>query len=344
MPLQTVSFVADKPSPPPPPPMPPGVEIALRALKWFFLAMLVPAAAGVLWMNSAFLAGASATRLQWPSAVLVGLITTVGLIVLLVAAGMTWTRLRPVSIMALALFGACLWLALQSAGGFSYFTSRPPRPEPRSLRSRPINEIRADLANAHNMCEETGDPYHCGWRPVLSRELVEARRELESPAETVSGGMMSATFSPSALAYGRYFSSWYIHYAFVAFAALCLPILSGCAYVLTQPEATASKPATPLQAKGDTEAAFERWANEYLIRDADKDTPSTEILLAYRISCASRGVPAYRTEEFNLKLAAWLRDKFKSVERENAKGIPVYVGVALIDDAISQEGKLIEAA
>jgi hypothetical protein len=305
--------------------------------------MLAPAAVGVAWMNSAFLAGASATRLQWPSALMVGAITTVGLVVLLVAAGMTWERLRPVSYMALSLFGACLWLALQAAGGFSYFTSRAPSPEARSLHGRSINIIRSDLATAFHRCEETGIPYHCEWRARLARELAEARRELYSPADAASG-MMAATFSPGAITYGRYFSSWYIHYALVAFATLCLPILSGCAYVLTQPKASASKPAAPLQAKGDTEAAAEQFFNEYLIRDASADTPTEQIRLAYRLSCASRALPTYRAEEFNLRLAAWLRAKFKAVERENAKGVPVYVGVSLIDDAIGQEGKLVPAA
>ena len=122
---QLVQFYADKPAPPPATPLAPGVHTALNVLRWFFGLMLIPAAIGVAAMNSAFLAGSSSMQLQWPSAIVVGIIAALGLCILLVAGGITWKSLPPVSIMAFGLFGLCLWLALQAAGGFSYFTSRP---------------------------------------------------------------------------------------------------------------------------------------------------------------------------------------------------------------------------
>jgi hypothetical protein len=98
-------------------------------------------------------------------------------------------------------------------------------------------------------------------------------------------------------------------------------------------------PVAPVNGKTDTERAFEAWAAEYLIRDANTDTPTELLRIVYRLACMSKGWPEYNGDAFSRKLASWTRERLKTFERENAKKVPVYVGLTLKDDAITQEAR-----
>jgi len=61
------------------------------------------------------------------------------------------------------------------------------------------------------------------------------------------------------------------------------------------------------------------------------------------VAVAASGVgkawPEYNAEAFGRKLASWTREKLKTFERENAKKVPVYVGLSLRSDPITQEAR-----
>jgi len=61
------------------------------------------------------------------------------------------------------------------------------------------------------------------------------------------------------------------------------------------------------------------------------------------VAVATSGVgkawPEYNAEAFGRKLASWTREKLKTFERENAKKVPVYVGLSLRSDPITQEAR-----
>ena len=335
--------------------------------------MLIPAAIGVAAMNSAFLAGSSSMQLQWPSAIVVGIIAALGLCILLVAGGITWKSLPPVSIMAFGLFGLCLWLALQAAGGFSYFTSRPLPIHENPLRfdnePRHIEAIDRDISrflsqereyrgerggwvvtNGAEILSRTDQcaAFHHIWEHSQCEQFrylqTERKKAAKLYGETTAGDglSMGAVFSPGALSFGRYFSAWYIHFALVAFTALCLPILFGCGYALmggTVPASTPTGGALIAAQKSRTEQAFEAWAAENIVRDSNTDTPTELLRLAYRLSCLAKGWPEYNGEAFGRKMASWAKDELKTFERDSSKKIPAYVGITLAESEITKQAR-----
>jgi hypothetical protein len=371
--LQNVSFVANKPGPPPSPPLEPSAQIALKVIGWVVGVPWAAAATYVAFMNAGFLAGAAAT---WPglaAGIFGGIISALGLSILLVAGGATWQSLRPVSIMAFSLFGLCLWLALSSAGGFSYFTSHPlpvhEKPDPR-FDAEPRHPATVDRAVRDWRSQEREYRGSGGWTVVTNGDEIEARTQgcrafhyawergqcdefaylqaerkksaklYGEPASEDSAGM-AAIFSPGALSFGRHFSAWYSHYIFVAWAAVGGAILFGCAYVLTMgpvPAVPVAAPPSSPPAKTETERAFENWAGEYLLPDSSVDTPTELLRIAYRLKCLSAGWPEYNAEPFSRKLASWTKENLKTFERETKRG-PAYVGIGLIDDDITRQAR-----
>jgi hypothetical protein len=102
---------------------------------------------------------------------------------------------------------------------------------------------------------------------------------------------------------------------------------------------TSTSTAAPIAAKSQTEQAFEAWASEMLVKDTATDTPTGLLFLAYRLACLAKGWPEYNSEAFGRKLASWARDKFKTVEREGAKKVPVFVGIALVENDITTQAR-----
>lgn len=338
MPLQEVSFIADKPGKPPAPDLPPGVYTTLLIVCGVIGA---PSALAVVYQafeNASFLAGGAATAYGVAAGLVGGVLSALGLSMLLVTIGITRDSMRPVALMALALFVVCLVISISAMGSFTWISSKPAPPEARGPNHRPINDIRRDLANAGFRCVYEGIPYHCNWRPRLSSELAAAYREDDAPAptspETHAVPGSGVVLTTAAIRAGNYISAWQSHLVILAFASVGAAIALGTARALVTPPQTVPKVITVTPPKDEAAAAFETWASEYLIRAADSDTPTEKIKLAYRISCASRGRRALRGEDFDTKLAAWMYDKFRAVERGES-----YVGVALIDDAIGQENK-----
>jgi hypothetical protein len=111
----------------------------------------------------------------------------------------------------------------------------------------------------------------------------------------------------------------------------------GAAGMVSPVSAPIATPVVP--SKTQTESAFEAWASEYLIRDQNSDTPTELLRLAYRLACLGKGWPEYNGDAFSRKLASWTRERLKTFERDNAKKVPVYVGLTLKDDAITQEAR-----
>jgi hypothetical protein len=367
---QLVQFYADKPAPAPKPDTS-GPQIALKVLAWLVGVPWAVAATYVAFMNAGFLAGAAAT---WPglaAGIFGGIISALGLSILLVAGGATWKALRPVSIMAFGLFGLCLWLALQAAGGFSYFTSHPlpihEKPDPRfdheprhpATVARAVRDWRSlereyrgnggwiIVTNGNEILKRTNDcsAFHYPWEHSQCDEFLYLQAEQKKSAkfygEPTSEGEtgMAAIFSPGAISFGRHFSAWYSHYIFVAWAAVGGAILFGCAYVLTMPIPAAPTSTPAPAAKSETERAFEAFCAEALVKDSGVDTPTALIFLAYRLTCLAKNWPDYAEDAFNRKLAAWARDKFKTVERVNAKKVPLYIGITLADSEITQQAR-----
>jgi len=106
---------------------------------------------------------------------------------------------------------------------------------------------------------------------------------------------------------------------------------------LTSPALASHSPL--IATKTETERAFEAWAAGNLMKDTSVDEPAALLFLAYRLSCLAKNWPEYNSEAFGRKLTAWARDKFKTVERENAKKVPVFVGVTLVDDEITRQAR-----
>jgi hypothetical protein len=368
---QVVSFVADKPAPAAQPASS-GPELALSLFKWTLGAMLLPSAGYVALTEIGFLAGPS-ELMGWPGAVIVGIASTVGLVVLLVTAGITWDALRPVSIASVVLFALCALLALESAGGFAYVASHPlpahEKPDPRfdaeprhpATVERAIMEWRslereyrgkngwivvtdgAEILARTNGCTA----FHYAWEHSQCEEFLYLQAERKKSAkvygETTSEELtgMAAIFSPGALSFGRHYASWHIHLAAVLFAALCLPILFGVSYALTMgPVPVAPAAAAAPVVKSPTEHAFEAFCEEYVTKDSSTVTPSPLLYLAYRLKCAKETWPQYPDDAaFGRKMRAWALARHKSVEIDSGKGRMVYTGIGLKDDDLTRQAR-----
>jgi hypothetical protein len=250
--------------------------------------------------------------------------------------------------MALAMFGLCLAISLSAVGSFAWITSQAVPWKPHDPNHRPLNEIRRDLANAANRCVYEGLAYHCDWQGRFSRELAEAHREDETPPtepaeeHTIPGS--GVVLTDSEIRVGHYFSATWSHLVIVAFASFGFAVTLASGYALTRPIVLTGSTSTPTPSTGagksPTEQAFNSFCAEYLLRDSSVDTPSELIRIAYRMLCLSKNFPEYNAEAFSKKLASWTREHLKTFEREGgAKKPAAYIGLALKDDAITQEAR-----
>jgi hypothetical protein len=255
---------------------------------------------------------------------------------MLVAAGITFKELRPVSIMALAMFIACLALSLMASGGFAYFsTQKIPVFEAVSQflnEPRQPDGVKQAIERWHTAKREYEDPRRENWmivtngdeilartknceKPHLSFERSECdewtylQAEKQASAKTYGGKAeaadpIAAIFSPSAMTFGRHFSAWASHALIVAVTAIFGTIVFGCAYVLTKGQpvpATAPLPGivtapTAPPQQDEIEQAFSIW-KERLLWDATLNTRAQELYNDFRAYCRSIGKVCWMTKD-----------------------------------------------
>ncbi len=281
---EVISFVADVQKPP----LPPGARLVLKML---VIVLGIPSAACVLYLTLieiGFLAGPAVNWIGRIAGTVGAIVSSFGLSILLVAAGITWKDMRPIAIMSLALFGACLIVALMAAGGFTLFAShrfeqRPATEEPAQnfgREPRRVSTVEREIQNflgepierpgvpgwtivtsGREILNRTNDckSFHFRWEAHacerwddLHRELAASKRQNKGRTVVAAAeedqAGMNEMFGAQALTFSRYFNAWYSHYIIVAFASLGAAIVLGCAYVLTG----AAMPGAPAPAAAPT--------------------------------------------------------------------------------------------
>jgi hypothetical protein len=363
---EVVSFIADTA-----PPLPPGVSSALRVFKWALGLMLALSAPIVALTEIGFLAGPSG-MMGWPGALIIGIASALGLVILPVAAGIIWgvESLRPASIIPVAMLVPCLWLALVAAGGFAYVTSHPlpkaetPAPrfpyEPRHVKAveHDINRWKFSTrdkygswsvthTNGAEILKMTDDctNLHLVWENSECEQWFHLQDEramavkVYGQAESVDLGM-SSLFSPWALAFGRHHAAWYIYMAAVLFSIGSLPTIFLVSYVLTTLPVLGATPAVKADSPGNViQQTFNAWADQCL-QKANGVTVSADLI--YQHHCAfANWLPGGRACGGVEALGSMMEGPLRRLEAVRTKigkqGDTAYSGLEIRRDGLSGE-------
>jgi hypothetical protein len=356
MPLQTVSFVADKPTPAPAAdawPWQAHASYRIRSLITIALAI-----AGVV--ASAYVFRWMAEWADWSFAAIMTAFLTG-----LMPARHYFQRSHP----ALARAALWLWAAVLGLALIAAAIMTTPR-TPLAQESPAAVEHEQELFNARNyppryqveamrsravaFCPdyEWWPTYLLPWRACWDARKFEGWLAQIDAYKANDRKLIEWSHHPQRPPVASWWPGWgYVgHEAHMLPMRLLIVLIAAVAFwgavemqnvMLTGPAVSAgSTPTgTVVSGKTETERAFEAWAAEYLIRDSAVDTPTELLRIAYRLACMAKGWPEYNAEAFGRKLASWAREKLKTFEREGAKKMPAYIGLALKDDAITQEAR-----